>query len=192
MPPTTSDSVSGILDAAERCYRLRGIPRTTVDDIATNAGVSRITVYRRVGTRDDVILATLLRVTERFLRSLRSQLLETSWLGDAMVELVVETVGAARGDDLQLLYASEFHRVSGHPIPNAAPSLFALFADTVTAVLEEHQGQLAPGVTAEVAGEWVVRTILSLLSMPPEESGHDLAATVRTVLVPGLCSPSPL
>lgn len=189
MPPAPSPSVDAILDAAESCYHRLGITRTTVEDIATTAGVSRITVYRRVGTRDEVILATLLRVTERFLASVRRQLLETSWLGDALVTLVVETVRAARRDDLQLLYASEFHRVSGHPIPNAAPSLFALFATTVDEVAQVHEGELAPGVDSDLAGEWVLRTILSLLSMPPTDPTVDVATAVRTVLVPGLCSP---
>ena len=37
-----------LLDATERCFERYGIAKTTIDDIADEAGVSRGTVYRYV------------------------------------------------------------------------------------------------------------------------------------------------
>lgn len=176
--------VVALLDAAETCFDRLGIRRTTVEDIAAEAGVSRITVYRRVGPRDEIVLVTLLRVTDRFLRSIRPRLLSSPDLATALVALIVETVRGARRNDLRLLYASEFHRVAGHPIPHAAPSLFELFGTTVAGLADALPGELAPAVTPDVAGEWILRTILSLLSIPPADD--EWPRTVETLVLPGL------
>jgi AcrR family transcriptional regulator len=174
--------VGAVLDAAESCFARRGMRRTTVEDIATTAQIARITVYRRVGNRDEVILATLLRVTDRFLRSTRRRLRRSPDLRSAMLRLIDETVRGARRDDLQLLYASEFHRVAGHPIPNAAPALFAMFGRAVADLANDLPGELVPGVTSDDAGEWVLRVILSQLSIP-HGTGQD---AVHAVLVAAL------
>lgn len=186
MATTTWDDprVEALLDAAEACFDRLGTRRTTVEDIAGEAGVSRITVYRRVGTRDEIVLLTLVRVTDRFLRALRRRLLRAPTLDAALVMLIVETVRGARRNDLRLLYASEFHRVAGHPIPNAASTLFELFGNTVAELVEKLPGELTEGVTADEAGEWILRTILSLLSIPPTDD--DWRSTVETIVLPGL------
>lgn len=190
MGATWSDErVGALLDAAEVCFDRLGIRRTTVEDIAVEAGVSRITVYRRIGTRDEIVRVTLLRVTDRFLGTIHRRLLRCPDLSAALIMLVVETVGGARRNDLRLLYASEFHRIAGHPIPNAADSLFGLFSTTVRELVAELPGELASGVSADDAGEWVLRSILSLLSIPPTNDGWP--STVETILVPGLVATTP-
>jgi len=49
------------MDAAEACFDKYGIAKTTMDDIAKEAGVSRPTVYRHFSDRDTLILAVVLR-----------------------------------------------------------------------------------------------------------------------------------
>ena len=44
--------------------------RTTIEDIAKRAGVERVTVYRRVGSKDEVIAAVVGRETQRGIASL--------------------------------------------------------------------------------------------------------------------------
>ncbi len=46
-----------ILDAALARFEEVGIKKTTIEDIARQAGVDRVTVYRRIGSRDDVVQA---------------------------------------------------------------------------------------------------------------------------------------
>ena len=55
---TTSEAEerrSQLLDAAERCFERWGVARTSMDDIAEAAGVSRPTLYRHLGDRDSLI-----------------------------------------------------------------------------------------------------------------------------------------
>lgn len=65
-PP--SDTLSEqILEAAREQFTTFGLRRSTVDDVARRAGVSRVTVYRRIGNKDSLVSACLLREYRRFL-----------------------------------------------------------------------------------------------------------------------------
>jgi AcrR family transcriptional regulator len=62
--PGTESTLDRILLAARETFVSRGIRRTTVDDIATASGVSRVTVYRYFPTRDALVRAAFLRLAE--------------------------------------------------------------------------------------------------------------------------------
>lgn len=64
-PP--SDALSEqILDAAREQFMTFGLRRSTVDDVAKRAKVSRVTVYRRIGNKDSLVSACLLREYRNF------------------------------------------------------------------------------------------------------------------------------
>lgn len=54
-----------ILDAALETFANLGIRKTTIEDIARAAQVDRVTVYRRLGTKSDLISAVLAREAQR-------------------------------------------------------------------------------------------------------------------------------
>jgi AcrR family transcriptional regulator len=54
-----------LLDAAEACLERYGLSKTTVEDVARAAGLSRATVYRQVGSRDALVAAVAAREAER-------------------------------------------------------------------------------------------------------------------------------
>ncbi len=177
-----------ILDAAETCFARHGVRRTAIEDIAAEAGVSRITVYRQIGSRDEIVLRTLLRVTERFLERIRPRLLACPDLPAALTELVMSTVRAARRDDVLLLYASEEQGATGRAIPGAAAPLFALFGETVALLASQLPGDLRDDTSTGEAGEWVLRIVVSLLTLPAPRTptGTDSARLVRDLLTSGV------
>jgi AcrR family transcriptional regulator len=61
---TESDAV---LDAAAQRLASHGIAATTVDDVAAEAGVSRATVYRYIGGKNQLVPAVIGRETEAIL-----------------------------------------------------------------------------------------------------------------------------
>lgn len=183
--PTTDDI---ILDAAEDCFALVGVRATTIDDIAAAAGVSRITVYRRVGNRDQVILSVLLRLVDRYLARLRPRLLAQDNVTDAIALLIRSTVRAASRDDLRMLFASEERGTTGAPLPGAMPLLSGRFGDVIAVAAERLPGGLAPGVTPVDAGEWVLRVIVSLATTEGarQRDAAEADRFVRSFAVPGL------
>jgi AcrR family transcriptional regulator len=56
-----------ILDAAIELLGERGIEGMSIDEITTRAGVGKATVYRRWGSKEDIVIAAL----ERFVRDIR-------------------------------------------------------------------------------------------------------------------------
>lgn len=156
-----------IVDAAERCFAERGVRRTTVEHVAAAAGVTRVTVYRQVGTRDQLVLTVLLRVTDRFLaRALPKVVASVGDLAAGVRELMVATVMAARRDNsLSLLFAAEAAGATGRPIPGATEPLVERFGAAVEHLEQRLPGELRAGVTTDDAGEWVTRVVVSLLTV---------------------------
>lgn len=189
--PPTADDV--IVDAAEDCIALAGARHTTIDDIAAAAGVSRATIYRRLGSRDQVVLAVLVRITERHLARLRPRLFAQPDLESALALLVRATVAAARKDDLRLLFASEERGASGAPIPGALEPLAARFGAVVTALGATFPGQFAAGVEEPEAGEWLLRVVLSLATIEVEPRRTPAATDrwVRRFVLPGVLADAP-
>ena len=55
LPPAPPAELDPYLDAAARCLARHGIGRTSVQDVARELGVNRATVYRQVGTVEDMV-----------------------------------------------------------------------------------------------------------------------------------------
>jgi len=167
-PTSVDDARDRLVDAAEACFTRFGVAKTTLEDIATKAGVSRATVYRYFeGGRDEIILGVVLREGREFLESLGRRVQREQTLGDAIVEGVLYTVAAVRKNDhLALLFAPD---VAGHTtsIAGASAALYELTQDFLRPIFEQARtaGQLRDGIIAEDAAEFVLRMILSLLSV---------------------------
>src|SRR5579884_3492717 len=67
VPPVPPEELDPYLDAAARCFGRFGISRTRVPDVAAEVGVSRVTVYRQVGTVEDMARMLLARDMHRLL-----------------------------------------------------------------------------------------------------------------------------
>jgi AcrR family transcriptional regulator len=65
------DTRTRILDAALVLIGRHGVARTSLEDVAVGAGVSRQTVYRHAGSRDGLLTLLVLREEERVLARLR-------------------------------------------------------------------------------------------------------------------------
>jgi len=72
--PIDDATKAKLVVAAAKQVELFGIQRTTMEDVAKRAGVSRVTVYRHFPGRDELIGAVLLHEVERFLTSLGAHL----------------------------------------------------------------------------------------------------------------------
>ena len=66
-----STTRSRILDAAFEAVRDFGVSRTTVEDVAQRAGLSRQTVYRYFPSKEHLVLALVLREEEKFIEGTR-------------------------------------------------------------------------------------------------------------------------
>ena len=181
-----------VIDAALSCFSRWGVAKTTLDDIAREAGCSRATIYRLFpGGKDVVLDAVAGRELAQFFDGLREEMDRTSGdLEDLLVAGITYTTRAIRDHAaLQFLLAHEPEVV----LPLVAFDRLDVVLDHAAAFctpyLEPHVGK----EWAPRAGEWITRMVLSYCLVP--SAGFDLAAEadarrfVRSFVTPGLTTP---
>ncbi len=95
-----ADADARILEAALEQFALTGIRKTSTDDIAHRAGVNRATLYRRLGTKDDVVRAAYLYEAARVLTHIERSVEGIDELEEYVVTFFTVTVRAVRGNPL--------------------------------------------------------------------------------------------
>jgi AcrR family transcriptional regulator len=192
-PNDTAAARERLVDAAESCFQRFGVMKTTIEDVAKIAQVSRATVYRYFAGRDELILGVLLREGNRFLERLSVRIADEPELSEAIVEGVLFTIRAIQSDEnLALLFAPEAAGITTS-IAGASDALFDITAQFLRPYFEAAQdgGTLRAGVDLDEAAEWVLRAILSMVSFdgPRQRGDDDLRRYLQTFLVPALVSP---
>jgi AcrR family transcriptional regulator len=158
-----TDAKERLVDAAEACFDRLGLARTTIDDVAREAHVSRATVYRHVRDRDELVLAVFAREADRFLERMTSAGARS--LLDGITFAVREVPEQPR--------LVEIVRAS----PPGAWDV----------AMERARAHLGPQVGDDAdAVEWVLRAVLSLLTIPVERSEVELRDFLERFLLAGL------
>jgi AcrR family transcriptional regulator len=89
-----------LLRAAEQCFLDYGVRRTTMDDIARRAGVSRPTLYRYFRDRDGLVVAVIARRTRAFSGRARAYIDERPTFAAKVVDGVTLVIEAGREDPI--------------------------------------------------------------------------------------------
>lgn len=97
---TEDPTARRILDAALEQFTLLGLRRSSVDDVAKTAGVSRVTVFRRFQTKDKLVEATLLRELDRFFERLDAAVAALPTMEERVVEGFVVALRHTRAHPL--------------------------------------------------------------------------------------------
>lgn len=177
-----------ILDAALRCVARWGVAKTSLDDIAREAGVSRATVYRLFPGGKDVLLDALVHdQLAQFFAAVTAELDAAEDLDDLLVAGITTASRALQGHAaLQFLLAHEPEAV----LPHVA---FGRFDVVLRAASELLAPWLAPHTGAELApraGEWVTRLVMSYTLSPSPSFDFtdegDVRRFVAAYLLPGL------
>src|ERR1700758_1578012 len=88
---TIDDPRDRILAAAERCIARHGIRKTTMEDIASEVGMSRPGVYRYFADRDDLLIELITRHARVLRDRARKSIARQSSLSDRIAERVIYT-----------------------------------------------------------------------------------------------------
>lgn len=100
VPDPHDPMVGRILDAARDQMRQFGLRRTTMDDIARRAEVSRVTVYRRFPRKDDLVRAVFLREAQALFDAVDAAVAHLPTATDQLVEGFVTILTAMREHSL--------------------------------------------------------------------------------------------
>ncbi|WP_409490793.1 TetR/AcrR family transcriptional regulator [Amycolatopsis sp. cmx-11-12] len=181
-----------LLDAAYEQFCRMGIRRSTMEDVARRAGVSRITAYRRFATKD----ALVEQVVRREFRRYFDQFLLDIQLAETAADRVV------------LGFASALRAIRHNPLigglmavePDVlVPSMVSDGGGTLATVQrfvagqlrrEQHAGNVAEDVDVELVAELMTRVSASFLVTPSQvidlDDDEQVREVARRFLVPML------
>jgi AcrR family transcriptional regulator len=164
--PTELDAIERVLVATKRWCVRWGRSKTTVDDIAAEAGLSRATLYRLFpGGRDKLFEALRQRETEDFFVDLSRSLAGADSFEDLVVRAVTNATLALRDDEhLKLMLASEPGAVVHELTVDGLPVILRVATDFLTPWFAPHIGEDG---SAELA-EHLSRLVLSHFLAPSE------------------------
>lgn len=189
-PGDVDEARQRILDAASRCFETIGMARTRVEDIASEANVSRATVYRYFRDRDALVLGVLADLADDFLLEVGARLAPGAPFDRQLVEGVAFAVRTVHEDDrLALLFTPETAGLTTS-LPGAWELLFDRARVFLSPLLDgwRERGELRDDVEVDDVVEWILRVVLSLLAVPTavERDEDRLRRFLDTFLVPSL------
>jgi AcrR family transcriptional regulator len=179
--PLAEDPVrERILEAALEQFKLIGLRRTTVSDVARRAGVGRVTVYRRVGHKRELVVGVIQLEMSRLMESVRHAIAPLESPQDRLVEAFVVGVRIVRSHPL-------LRRLLETEPEDLLPYLTLDFAPILAAARVFVASEVAPGPNAELVGEVLARLAQSLVLSPargPLDGEARLREFVRNYVIP--------
>ncbi|MFF1926524.1 TetR/AcrR family transcriptional regulator [Streptomyces sp. NPDC058221] len=166
-PETEDRTALRILDAALEQFTLLGLRRSSVDDVAKRAGVSRVTVFRRFQTKDKLVEATLLRELGRFFERLDSAVAALATMEERVVEGFVVALRHTRAHPLfGGLLRLEPEVVLPYLTVQGGFSLSATVAYLTGHLQRAQQAEGRPDEDPQPVAELMVRVAVSFLLNP--------------------------
>ncbi|MFI1917377.1 TetR/AcrR family transcriptional regulator [Nocardia sp. NPDC020380] len=171
----TADRTSEVLDATLRCLLRYGVRRTTMDDIATETGVSRSAVYQYVRNKDDAVRRLSDRLHDQALDRARTAATAELPLADRVYEILCAKVELATGPFAGSPHAAELIDEQARLCGDICRSFTGELATLLTEVLTG-AGVSAPADTAQI----LLAVTVGLLS----NGRTDLLRTATDALLP--------
>jgi AcrR family transcriptional regulator len=180
-----------VLDAALTCVGRVGLSKTTLDDVAREAGCARATVYRHFPSKQHLIAALVEREVATFQRQLLTAAEGAESLGDAVTRVMTTGAGALlRPPVLTFLAAYEPEVLLPYLAFERESAVLGAAAQLVAPAFEP----FLPIDRATQLGEWVARITLSYLCCPSDHVDvHDalqVRALVDDFVLPGFLRPA--
>jgi AcrR family transcriptional regulator len=189
-PPTAGAAADGVearaIEATLACIARHGLSKTTIDDIAREAGCSRATLYRYFGGKQDLVSRVVHAETERVTADCHAAAADAATLEDAIVAvLLVAGREVTQNPALRFVADHECEILLPHLTFAGGDRFLADASLAIAPCLEPFVHQ-----AASRAAEWVARLGLALwLSPTAPVSLHDadeLRAYVREFIVPAI------
>jgi AcrR family transcriptional regulator len=194
IPPDTTAARERLVDAAERCIDRFGLAKTTLEDVAAEASVSRATIYRYFANRDELMLEVLLRELARSFEFDLDDFVNVATTPEEFASAIVESSAyllatIRENAKIQLLLNQEGNTVAA-TVAGAGPAMFIAISEDLLYHLVPAQtaGLIRPQINLHEAAEWIIRSILSLITVegPVHRSIEDEKRFLATFLVPAI------
>jgi len=196
--PATTDEVGGstnaerILKAAEECFARYGFQKTSMEDIAREAGLSRRSVYRHFPDKTALFNEVAAAHTRIFLERVAQRTAELDGLSAQIEEVARLTNRFMREDPISNALLRADPDSLARMVSTDALGMLTIGMEATVPLVEaaRERGEVRPDIDVTRAAEWILRMVFSLTATPsvsfdigdPEAK----AAFIREFLIPGL------
>jgi len=186
--PAMNDTVSAILDAGAACLARYGNEKTSIQDIADTAGMSRATVYRYFPDRASLLQAVTRHDQIKQADEIRQRITSEATFEEAVAVIAEVFAGAA------LRYHTREHlrnhdRGLAQYLSLSSPDRQGVIASVLRPhVVKAHKGgELAEGISVDGAIEWIAVILTTIPTLPasaqldinnPAALGRTMAARI--------------
>jgi AcrR family transcriptional regulator len=193
LPADAEAARERLMDAAEACVEQYGIAKTTMDDIAKMAGVSRPTVYRHFSDRDNLILAVVMRRSRMLAGRAVKAIGRYDTFPDQLVEGLLFMVEKGRKDPfVRLLVAPEHMNLANRILGGNLPAELTYEIWEPILVEARERGELRPDLDFGAVSRWLTYLIVLLLGRFEVDDDVDAQREMlRTFVVPAFVPDAP-
>lgn len=159
---------SKLLNAAHQCFLAKGIQKTTMNDIAEEAGLARRTIYHHFKNKDDILLAVMMQGHHDYIADLEDSHSYQGSFRDCMVEVFMFSVRVVKSAEM----AKYFYDEGAQAKVNRLHLTLPFFAENTARALAKiykiklKQGEAKEGEDLLFLAELHNRLIVSLASSP--------------------------
>ncbi|MEX2293554.1 MAG: TetR/AcrR family transcriptional regulator [Acidimicrobiales bacterium] len=172
-----------LLDAAGLAFAELGVGRATMTDVARYANCSRATLYRYFPSQDALHLAFVHRATLRIAGQMAVE--GSDGTTASLTDRILAGIAAVRSDPLLSVWFEPENMGVPIRVSQSSELLLAMSVGTI-----DHT-EPSPRAREEIEqrGEWLLRSIVSLLAMPGKDDATE-RAMVESFVVPLLVQSS--
>jgi TetR/AcrR family transcriptional repressor of uid operon len=192
--PPTDPTSERILDAALELCAASGVRNLTMDEVADRAGVGRMTVYRRFGSRERLEETLAVREARRCLAELDSTVDPGAPVPDQIAQGLLTSLRLIREHPLLERMARLEPAAALAALTSEGSAVFAMGRAFVAARIRADQaaGTIDPELDPEHAAEILVRLSFSFLLIPdsalPLEDDERMGEIARNLIAPVLAA----
>lgn len=192
----SEDARESILRAAERCVERYGIRKTTMEDVAREAGISRPSVYRYFADRRELVLAVIVDHSARLTGKAHQFIDRQRTLEDALAEGIFYLASLGQRDEFMryLSGADEPMATADRArISETFADITGLFWDPFLDAMEA-SGQLRTGLDRNDVHLWLSHVglmVVALLESRPTWTKSEHLHFLQTFVIPAFVQPKP-
>lgn len=179
-----------LLDAAEQCFNRFGASRTSIEDVARLAKVSRSTVYRYFEGRNELLAAIYMRESAAVFERVKVLMAEPGTFAERVVRVTARAINALRSGR----YLPSLFNADGAVTSSQAIIASKMFYDAGCNLMQpffdeaKSRGELPTDLQLEDFIEWHLRLIFSfaMFDSPAPRDDASLNHLLETFIAPPL------
>lgn len=190
MSEAKAETRQRVLKSTIALYGRAGFDGVTMDDVASAAGIGRATLYRHFENRDEVLLAVIENEARNVAARVEKNIRRFKSPGDYIIEGMLKAHEEIVDNPLLSTILDTGDSKSINRLLFNTDRLTNIGLEIMLPVVQRAQekGELKTGMSFEMLVEWIMRMLVSLITIPSQQlsSKRAMRQMLRATMLPVL------